>query len=506
MAASLYLQKDLTNNFHVALDRQIENALKHNVNEVSYRSPIESIASRIGLSDRSDVSPTISAIPEALFGEIFDKDLHGFAQVTQSGSFYSAKGALLCHALSPHKESLGLLLELGRAARFSRIFNIPRHIMLAGPLWGGMNWVVKDLNGQHNLHACLDYRKRLYKVLGFTCDVCDLDSMGDGGAITSATELDALSHAYEKLCQVVWGREISRDKIPKDIADNLAENISIKVSLDKEGNTADLLQLLPVRRSLDFHVTAITTVLRRLRRTDYETFKYFFLQRHFQLYYSGYIKLAVSREMDFDKPFAQLNDIEKKDNYKLHSVYFDDYYYHRDPNHGAATVHPYYFPSGTLYEAAENPREAEKYAIMLDSGVEHIKEKLVGIANDRIIVSIMADLLFIAAELLHKNSRAIEQIATRLKSISPQFGASWKKHAKSVHAIGRLCRTWGDLTFTRFADKVEIPFFVYPGLVYYAESDPGKRQDVAKIYSDVIAVVLDELHRALKVKPSWESI
>ncbi len=506
MPTALYSQKDLTRNFHVALDRKIENALKHNVNEESYRSPIESIASRVGLSDRSDVSPTISAIPEALFAEIFDKGLYGFALANQSGSFYSANGALLCHALSPHKESLGLLLELGRAARFSRIFDMRRHIMLAGPLWGGMNWVVKDLNGQHNLHACLDYRKRLYEILDFTYDVCDLDSMGDGGAIASATELDELSHAYEKLCQLVWGREISRGKISKDTADKLAENISIEVSLDKEGNTADLLQLLPVKRSLGFHVTAITTVLRRLRRTDHETFKYFFLQRHFQLNYSDYIKLAVSREMDFDRPFSQLNDIEKRDNYRLHSVYFEDYYYHREPSHGAATVHPYYFPSGTLYEVMKNPREAEKYAIMLDSCAEHITERMIGIANDQIVVSIMGDLLFIAAELLNKNTRAIEQIAIKLKAISPQFGTNWKKHAKSIHSIGCLCRTWGDLAFTRFADKVEIPFFVYPGLVYYAESNSDKRQKVARIYADVIAVVLDELHRAMKVKPSWESI
>ena len=441
----------------------------------------------------NDVGNYITANPALLF-YYFDKGFNTNMPYIETFNIEDKEilefnGIFLGHALSPYKESLGLLLELGSFMRISENFNFSsnRKIMLAGVDWVKKNWVVKNLGLQKNLKSSYDFRIKLYKLLNievFNSEMYTTETVYDH--TVKYVKVKQIAEDYEQICKVLFGEKYLNRKLENQEKHLLLKSPSLETIIKGSENKFNILGIDTIKDIFQRHLDVIYNVIKELGRIDADTFEYFLLQRYHQHKYSNYLKFGVKREMSFDKVFDIL-DSKDEFEHKIGGVYHSDYYYKIEDDQ-KLTVHPYYFPSGKLYDRFPNPKEAEKRAILLSDTFEKILNLISELEPFQTAV-IISDLLSFNHFCFFNDSGTMNKIELLLKKLpnSTEIEHSWSSYTKDWKSYNDEIDLFSQSIFSSFIDSIKIPYYFFPYLIALDEMKEGKiNENVRSVYSDLI--------------------
>lgn len=404
----------------------------------------------------------LCVLPEILCGYIAGGKLREDVILKNAEKCLSLKnrdGVLLCHALSPYSESIGFYCDLGRAFRISKGLSLPLKVMLAGKQWTNYNWVVTDLKLKNNLPKNEEWRKKVYSTLfDIEADVLSVDDVQTDFKV----DIHAEANEYVTLLIKMFGANVTKKKFTDDEVEEL---------LSREHLFFELSELNILKNGIRPIRATIECVLRNFKRADEETFIYFLTQYYHQSRYNGYIKVSMKREKDFDDSFRDIHKIftaseVKHDN--LIGLYLEDYKYGQKGDK-QITVHPYYFPSGSLYGIFnKNLKSAVKNCIMI--GDYNDKEKIKRILSSLNYFQrarILSDLLSFAHALSLKHEYIKHSISRWFKMKKPEYYFySWETFTNKNNQgeISQFMDDWTDLIFSTWAthDNFPIPYWFLP--------------------------------------------
>lgn len=289
---------------------------------------------------------------------------------TQEVNLSEIKGTFIIHALSPLNDSIFLLCELGRFVRLStalseianskgNISNIPKaKIACTHGEWASLNSTVREMQ---NAGIKLDFEKARSRRLSLYTRLVDREDvkMMDVHDISNPffSEVNG-QHVEEQTAQYqIFFKEDVYEKIQQQY--------------DKIIRTAS--------EASEF----IKNIVASFGDAGKENIKYVLLQRYAQLNYSGYLKIAIQREFDFDDTFNNLNKFYTKElkGYNLFGLYFSDYKVPApvgninstgNQNFKDIETHPYFFPSGKLFsyfKSKSNENDLRKIIAQMSSNV-----------------------------------------------------------------------------------------------------------------------------------------
>lgn len=434
-------------------------------------SPVTLLGRRFRLGSHVlDLMPLVPELLTSLLAESIEpRSVFAMSYTPSHGSLRDREGVLLCHALSPYMESVGLLGDIGRGFRLALGLGRPLHVMLAASGWTEFNWVVVDLNLKENLPPNQRWRQNLYRQLNIEAQLCTIENAPD---LDDPDRVRTMASDYMRLARAVWGHDATNRRLDDAEADAYLKSVAIFSTKDPAAN---LLAIESVKHRLLPQITALTSVLQNLQRLDLGTFTYFFLQYFHQKRYKGFVKVAVARERDFDEPFRLIDTIseseepEGRDPRDLMALYYSDYHYGTIEHAGRAeilTAHPYYFPSGSVYRLfrADTHRALES-CIMLTDGVDKITRRLE--STDAFArARLMADLLSFAHLFSLTNYDVRKMVAKWFRRIDPsnRMVGSWDEYAgeNSPKTFGGRCREWGLQVFSSFASELPLPYHFLP--------------------------------------------
>lgn len=380
------------------------------------------------------------------------------------------KGVLLCHALSPFSESIGFFCDIGRANRIAKGLKLPLRVMLAGEDWTKFNWVVQDLKLEDNLIQNEEWRKKVYSKLGIQCDTCTIENVKSK---FKDLNLKLISNDYLKIVKKSWGENIDKERFNTEQVEEL---------LKKPNDFFDYAALKILEPELKPFKTTISCILRNFHRIDSVTFIYFLTQYYHQSQYKGWLKISMEREKDFDESFKEIseskslfeqesapNDSEHLD---LTGLYFEDYVYgiYKDGDKTVPlTAHPYYFPSGSIFQYYKDDLNLAKENCLMIYDLTNIKiERHLSQINYFQKARLISDLLSFAHLLSEQNDNVRTVVRTWMKSIkkSTSLWQSWEKFTIKNNDFSSLCRTWTDLAFTSWNNhnNLQVPYHFLPFL------------------------------------------
>ncbi|MCX7759352.1 MAG: hypothetical protein N2169_07100 [bacterium] len=439
-------------------------------------SPLEIISNKFNLDVHA--SHLIGLVPEILFGFLEGKkkdarSIISFYCPKEVKNLKERKGVLLCHALSPFSESIGLLADIGRGFRISLGLGLPMKVMLAGTSWTEYNWVVVDLDLSQNLPYNQLWRQQFYAYLGIDYDLLTTDNIIE-------TDIRLMASNYVELSKAIWGKSINTRKLSYDQVKKCLDSLKL---YPKNNVGIDLFSINVLSPALKPHKIALECILKNFLRVDFVTFLYFFLQYYHQLRYKGYLKVSVARERDFDESFRLIDSKmtkDERDERDLAGLYFPDYEYGKIEINNKSeklTALPYYFPSGTIYKLFRNNLEgAINHCIILNDGCNQTdkteKIKTILKSCDKFSKArLISDLLSFAHLFALKNSNVRNKVKNWMQSIrSKDFSKtllnSWDIYASdnSNKTFSHDCKEWSYLAFTVFAKDIPIPYFFLPYL------------------------------------------
>lgn len=364
------------NEFEKLYYQELKRSLKE---KIKFQNPVAYFSYNYNLYEE-DVTTYLSALPDIVFSHIHDKfkektpcrmveyssDDERLIATSNYKDFFEGndcrnkikdiKSSVLGHALSPYSESLALLCELGRYKRIVSIFKIEKpYILLTDVDWAKLNYTVTDLKNYEkiddldlNLEMCFDFRKNLYRRLGFADENIDIKESYKVKS-NNKKEFKAIekeSQAFEEYSSLI---ESILDEIVINI-EHETLNLSRLIRAIKDDKEKEKLKFLDLAIVDDMkNIYTISAVKKYFGRTDKDTFLYSLLQRYSLHDYDEVLKVGVESERKFDFAFAKMDAFEAGMVRKMIGLYFPHYYYKKD-----FTVIPYTFPSGLLKEKTLN--------------------------------------------------------------------------------------------------------------------------------------------------------
>ncbi len=393
------------------------------------------------------------------------------------------QGILVCHSLNPTWESVALLAELGRASRASHGLQRPLRVMLAGTTWARFNWVVQDTGLEDNLSGNQSWRELLYGKLNAEVRICESNPPS-----TNLPNIAERALQYSLLAESIWGDDITRRRLENEETKELLATLELYSTLVPYRN---VLELSVVKDALAPHLAVIQSAITNLHRLDRPTFLYFLLQYHYQAQYPHHLKIAIRRESDFDEPFAEIEKaFEHPEVYatQVYAYYADYYFAVSADTKQPLTVHPYYFPSGTLYQEIRLPSEARKLCIMID---DQQVEKIIGCLQAQKTLDrsrFLSDLLSLAHFLGLDHTPLRKTVRRHLKGFSQSCSESWERFAVESSLFAHRVRHWSALAFTRMSNDEVPPYYFLP----YLWSSMGVTvENEATLVRDILADVRD---------------
>jgi hypothetical protein len=342
-------------------------------------------------------------IPEIYVGWARPKIDHttfvAFSPSIQGDTLDDPDSVLLCHCLTPVEDSIFLLAELGRVNRIAAGLGVPVKVMLADDSWSSLNWVVKDYEDIADLTKNYEFRKALYRNMNVDLRSCSTSLTADDLVDPPLPHDDVSRYAseYEHLAEIFFGKDITSKRISDEIlSETKASKLLKSLKVQTREGKKNILSLKVFFDPLQPHLELVQKVHSKLRRLDRNTFRYFLLQLFHQARFPRSLKVAVTREKDFDQPFKSFCSQLGKTNYdRQAAIYLRDYSVGRGEGGHELTVHPYYFPSGSFY--GNQPRPFEEYAqkaiLLSDGGNDEKIASILATMNDFQRARLIADLL-----------------------------------------------------------------------------------------------------------------
>lgn len=481
----------------------------------------------------------IAALPEQLFFWLWpDRGAMNEPPVALSDDRAAAeralqgfcKSATVAHTLSPAGDSAAIVADLGRFARVSSLLKLPKRVLLAGPSWTSLNWVVRDLHLEQYLHASVPPRMRLYAMIG--CNADDIvECTAEGNRLekspSAAKTLAGVAYDLAELAKLIYGEDVSTLRFTKAEVRARFRNDKIKLPVRA------FLQLALVRKSFDPLLEMMTNVAEQLHRVDANTFTYFLLQWYHQSFFQDSLKVTVKRELSFDQPFQSLNSdalsfgAARVISGSISGIYHDDYYFGRGDAGDALTVQPYYFPSGTLYrslldacgatedsltDAHRQDILSRAYALvpMLGEGsgdgarMAKLRTSLTTMKPfDR--ARFMADTLSFVS--FNQHLGFVDRIAGRVKSCGSKAGSpSWvatelvtSLRQYTIDDIAAFASPWIKQLMVDLVSSALPPAFLMPFAWELAVlSTPEQAEQIISFEAEVLAIVLEEVEDVTK--------
>lgn len=229
------------------------------------------------------------------------------------------KHVLLCHGLSPIEDSIGLLADIGRAARTSWVLGVETEVMLADISWMSSNRSIRQFGSltpreiDTGLRVCLDKRTRIYNAMNIGYQRHEIVPF-DRAKTISGKKLEHISSRYLELARLLWGesavgrlshehvRIISRqlDRLPSQGEETIPWHVTTL------GHFPGALTALET--NLKPHLEILRRIAKEFNSFDEDVFTYFFAQYYAQDGYRGNVlKVAPISERAFDKPFDELD-------------------------------------------------------------------------------------------------------------------------------------------------------------------------------------------------------
>lgn len=245
-----------------------------------------------------------------------------FSNISNESDFSKIDSVLIAHGLSPTTDSLALLMDIGRAYRFSEAFGLPMKVMLADISWMSSNRSIRQFNTlseqdiDEGLRICLDKRQRLYEALNISTSTKKIISYERNNTI-NAHKLKTISNYYTSLAKTLWG-ERSKGRLNVDVVKVISKSLQslehVKVKGDSQiPNHMAVLSQFPgvlqaLEESLEDHLQILRSVAKHFNSYDEEIFTYFFAQYYAQKEFRrDCLKIAPISETKFDKPFDELD-------------------------------------------------------------------------------------------------------------------------------------------------------------------------------------------------------
>lgn len=325
----------------------------------------------------------LAALPEVLFAWLWPSS-HGRADSIVSPSTYDGpsfplhagrKHGLLAHTLSPAGDSIALLADLGRFKRICTLQNLTPDVLLAGESWARLNWVVRELRLERNLHGSRTMRHTLYKLAGVlphecTAETSPFDATGLG-------KLSGLAQDLSRLVEELFGLDMISQRLTRDMVSTITRAVPTREQV------RGVLSIELLRSTMEPVFAVMSRVAEELRRLDANTFHYFLLQWYHQRAFSDRLKITIRRERSFDEPFGLMErDTFWRDTVGLQTtaepvlaLYHEDYYFSRDNDGRALSLQPYYFPSGSLYRHLVDTVAGEGRDVLADDERYQILEQ-----------------------------------------------------------------------------------------------------------------------------------
>ncbi len=481
-----------------------------------YVKSIETLLSEEFKIPKNDVRKFITAVPTTIFSYLTGQATNfKFRNLSQLKSLRDSESLLLCHALSIHSDSVFLLADIGRFARLSRIFKQETTpvVFLTGIDFGKLNWVVQKYQGtiKDRIHEiddilrhCFEFRKKLYSHLKFKVVTCDWDNIKSEKYFEqlNSTTVSARAEGYSKLMRIVMGdtdMQFKEKLTPlqvKEATHRIDEFIPQILSNDKVDN---VLQLRFLQSDLSKHLDVIKMVVDNFSSYSEETFRYFLLQYYHQFKFDKHLKVAINRESNFDNTFHVLKNSEEDSiarEYELYGLYFKDY----ECVKGAKTytVHPYYFPSGTLQQNCDTLKEAERSVILLKDQMSKIRSVVESYESKLELSFLMSDLLSFAYFFFYHEGVKPEDFDTEFKSIAKDLGSdflkSWESFTNSKSKFDLLLNQFEENILTYYGKETIIPFWYYP---YIFSLNDESDINIHEVYSKIIDLILRKLEKQL---------
>ncbi len=436
----------------------------------------------------------LGVVPEILCGYIAGGGIREDVILKNSENSLSLndrKGVLLCHALSPYSESIGFYCDLGRVFRVAKGLKLPMNVMLAGRQWAEYNWVVKDLKLSLNLTANEEWRVEIYRnLLGAETDVLTIDDV----LKVYGVDVKRQANDYVSLLTKMFGPDISERKFT---------DVEVEDILSEENFLFEIAKLSILRKEIQPIQTTIECVLRNFKRADEETLTYFLTQYFHQSKYNGFIKLSMKREKDFDDSFRKIhNDFtnSKISHDDLIGLYLEDYKYGiHEGKH--VTVHPYYFPSGTLYSIYQKDLRSEVENCIMISDFDK-KEKIFRILSGLTYFQrarIVSDLLSFGHAMTVRHYSVKDVIAKwfKKKGRADYYFYSWETFTNKTNQdkLPQFISDWTNLIFTNWAirENFPIPYWFLP---YFWDNEKATETTRVTIGDqvDLVSILLTEAY------------
>lgn len=480
------------NEFERFYYQELKRCLKE---KIDFQNPIAYFSCNYNLYEE-DVTTYLSALPDIVFSHIHDKfkekipcrmvrySSNDERLITTNnykdffeGNYCKYKikdinSSVLGHALSPYSESLALLCELGRYRRIVSIFKIEKpYILLTDVDWAKLNYTVTELKNYTeigdldlNLEMCFDFRKKLYKRLGFNDENIDIK---ESYKVKSNNKkefktIEKESQAFEDYSLLI---ESILDEIVTKV-EHETLNLPRLIRTLKDDTAKEKLKFLDLTIVDDMkNIYTISAVKKYFGRTDKNTFLYSLLQRYSLHDYDEVLKVGVESERKFDFAFAKMDAFEAGKVREMIGLYFPHYYYKKD-----FTVIPYTFPSGLLKEKTLNVHDigingATDNAILLfDYTSEGRSSKVKKLINDIDLIQLskqMSDLLSFIYYYFGKENPDFW--------ITGQYLFEENGFSDILESIRKFDENQIDKfqshMFSLWFDAVDIPYFYYPYII-----------------------------------------
>lgn len=496
----------------------IEHKLKPKLaNSGKVETPDSFFSKEVGIPV-SDVKKFLVAVPTTLFSQLTGQALNfKFRNISQLISLTVSESVLLCHALSIHSDSLFLLSDIGRFARFARIFkpDVSPQVFLTGVDFGKLNWVVQkykdvvegknyEIDIDDTLRSCFEFRKKLYERMQFKVVVCDwlnLDSNKYFEQLNSTT-ISTRSDGYSNLMKIVmgkYGESLSEKLTASQTKDAIKQINDFIPKMTASGNKENILKFKFVQNDLRKHLNVIKMVVNNFNSYSEETFRYFLLQYYHQFKFDRHLKLAIDRESIFDNTFHELKNTEEDslaNAYELFGLYFKDY--ECIWNGKEHTVHPYYFPSGTLHQNCKTLSEAESAVILIKDGLPKIRNVINSYGTKIQLSALMSDVFSFAYFFFYNKPNSSKSFDREFKIIASSLGtdfiASWEAFTAYPDNFDYLLNQFQENLITFYGKETIIPFWYYPYIFTFNEF---KEIELVEVYSSIINLILREMEKEL---------
>ena len=455
----------------------------------------EDLKNRIGVP-KSLVNDIVVTIPEVLTGI-----LSGYSKLKNTVQLWSpnesigkmSEGSfLLAHSLSANSDTIFLLADIGRAVRIGNVIGNGLEVLLAGKEWSRRNWNISKFR-ERNLVFNEEWRKSIYQDVGANVTVWGIDEIKD----ESGEEIIEYSSSLLRIAKIIAGEDSIGTKLGREKRKDILDPISIDVK--RNGRSTNILNIQIVEEGLKPEIEAIKHIVSRIRYISYDTIMYFLMQKYAQESYEHCTKTGIDREIDFDEPFYLMSQGISGSISVKRGVYFKNYEL-EDEEGESLTVHPYCFPSGTLfskYSFEDCLSMVPHMDEMNDEGA--LKESLMRLPyphNARFCADILSFIHFYSLPDL-KELR--DFVADEISEISTEWAESWNYYAKDPETFKNRLSSWSRLWASRWYENAPpVPYHYFP---YFEFTRDTSKEEIIMKYASILNRLSDEIEIQNWVEP-----